>query len=84
MSKVVKVLSSAKSTAPEMTHSLKALGKGSMGNGVTSVFVYGAATGALAVIAVGSVTGIVILVKKAKKTISEDVESVCDEEAESV
>ena len=82
MSKVVKVLSSAKSAAPEMTHCLKELGKGSMGKGVNAVFGYGVAAGVLLTVIVGSTVGIVFIVRKAKKVVQEECANVCDEEAE--
>lgn len=84
MSKVVKVLSSVKSAAPEMTHCLKELGKGSMGKGVNSIFSYGFATGVLLTVVVGSTVGIVFIVCKAKKVVQGECVNVCDEEAESI
>lgn len=84
MGKVVGLISSTQCAAPVMTHCLKVLGKGNMGNGIVVLSVCCLASGCLIGGAVVASISIPIVIQATKKSIQEESELVCDEEVESV
>ena len=82
MGKVVGLISSTHCAAPVITHCLKLLGKGNMGNGVIVLSAYCLVSGGLIGGALVASISIPLVIQATKKTIQEENEMVCDEEAE--
>ncbi len=78
MNQVIDVFSSTQCAAPKMTHALKLLGKGNMGNGIKTIFLAGCLIGVGTVAIAG---GVVLLIENKKQAIScEDANLTSDEE----
>lgn len=84
MGKVVGLISSTRCAAPVITHWLKVLGKGNMGNGVTVLSVYCLVGGGLIGGALVASISIPIIIQATKKSMQEESEMVCGEEGEQI